>query len=103
MVQIRQGLTSLVDKRTNLIKLIHEPCPEIAALQAQKFQRINQEMLAFQSVLSEVIDDFNTHFEGLQGKCQNEFLLKPYLKFIESQTATTAQFEKEIRHRVKLF
>jgi hypothetical protein len=64
-----------------LVNLIHEPCPEITALQAQKFHRINQEMLAFQSVLSEVIDDFNIHFEGLQGKCQNEFLLKPYLEF----------------------
>lgn len=44
-------------------------------------------MLTFQSVLSEVIDDFNNYFEGLQ----------------ERQTATTAALEKEIRHRVRLF
>ena len=39
-------------------------------------------MLSFQSVLGEVIDEFNNYFEGLQGKRRrdlNEFFIKPYL------------------------
>ena len=33
-------------------------------------------MLSFQSVLSEVIDNFNNYFEGLQGKFFKEELYK---------------------------
>lgn len=65
-----------MEKRCNIVKLIHEPCHEITALQASKFQRISQEMLSFQSVLSEVIDNFNNYFEGLQGKFFKEELYK---------------------------
>ena len=60
----------MLEKRVNLIRLVHEPQPEVPALQAQKFQRINQEMLSFQSILGEVIDEFNNYFEGLQGMFQ---------------------------------
>ena len=54
----------------------------MTAHQAQKFQRVNQEMLSFQTVLGEVIDEFNNYFEGLQGKRRrdlNEFFINPYL------------------------
>jgi len=50
------------------------------SIQSLKFQRINQEMLTFQSVLGEVIDEFNNYFEGLQGKKRERRYLKNFYK-----------------------
>lgn len=92
------------------MKLIHEACPEVTALQASKFQRINQEMLSFQSVLSELIDNFNAYFEDLQGKkdlkckkLKNFYNYVSSRSYLEGQSTASAQLEKEIRHRVRLF
>ena len=63
--------------------------------------------MSFQSVLGEVIDEFNNYFESLQGKFLrfirifiNRIL---FIRFVENQTAATAQLEKSIRHQVRLF
>ena len=54
---------TLQTRRENLVRLIHENAPATAAHQGDKFQRINQEYYAFQSVLHQVIEDFNSSFE----------------------------------------
>jgi len=63
MAQIRLGLLKLQDLRIGLVRLIHESVPEDATLLEGKFQRINREMINFQSVLKAVTEEHNCYYE----------------------------------------
>ena len=68
VAKIHTKLDSLLEKRINLIRLLHENTPMVAMHQDAKFQGVNQEFHAFQSVLGEVMEDLAACSDSKQSK-----------------------------------
>ena len=67
------------------MKIIHEPVPLTTVHQDAHFQRVGQQLHTFQSVLNEVIDNFNNYHEKVQRKYFSRIFIKTYLCEIDGK------------------
>lgn len=58
---MQKDLEKVLEKRTQLVYLIHENVDDTPEHQEAKFQQIHQEILQFQSLLCELMKTFNKH------------------------------------------
>ena len=76
----------------------------VAMHQDAKFQGVNQEFHAFQSVLGEVVEDLAACSDNKQSKFKRIFIKRIFFCADETtKGADASQILKEIRHQISLF
>ena len=88
------------------MRLVHEPVQLTTALQDNHFQRIGSHLHTFQSVLNEVIDNFNNYLERQQRKLRHRIFIRTYLCMLDGklqQNAMRVNADRDLRLQVRLF